>query len=243
MNVLLLAGTAEARDLATLVDDDPRIALTASLAGRTSSPAGYPCPVRTGGFGGVDGLVEHLLANVVDALVDATHPFSSTMPRHAAAAASRAGVPRLRLLRPPWQPRPGDAWHDADDLAHAARLLVELGARSALLTVGRLELSWFDGIDARLVVRTIEPPDPMPLRDAEVIRARGPFTVEDEVRLLRDRHVDIVVTKNSGGDDAKLVAARRLGLPIVVVRRPPAVPGPTVATAAAAREWILAAAS
>lgn len=239
MNVLLLAGTTEARALAALLAPEPGVDLTASLAGHTSAAAAYPCPVRTGGFGGVDGLVDHLRGHEVDALVDATHPFSRTMPRRAAAAAERAGVRRLRLVRPPWTSRPGDTWIDADGLAGAAGAVARLGVERVLLTVGRLELAAFADVDVRFVVRTIEPPDPMPLAGAEVVNARGPFSVREEVALLRDRRVGALVTKNAGGADAKLVAARQLGLPVVVVRRPPAVGGTSVATASAARAWVV----
>jgi precorrin-6A/cobalt-precorrin-6A reductase len=161
------------------------------------------------------------------------------MPRHAATAAERSGVRRLRLVRPPWTPQAGDAWIDADDLAGAARAVAHLGVERVLLTVGRLELAAFADVDVRFVVRTIEPPDPMPLAGAEVVRSRGPFSVREEIALLRDRRVGALVTKNAGGADAKLVAASQLGLPVVVVRRPPAVGGTHVATAPAARTWVV----
>lgn len=238
MNVLLLAGTTEARALAAMLAAEPGVELTASLAGHTSAAAAYPCAVRTGGFGGVGGLVAHLRRDGVDTLVDATHPFSAAMPRHAAEAAARAGIPRLRLVRPPWAPQPGDRWVDVADLAGAARAVADLGSRRVLLTVGRLGLAAFAGVEARFVVRTIDPPDAV-LPAAETVRARGPFTVEEELALLRDRRIEALVTKNAGGSDAKLVAARRLGLPVVVVRRPPAVEGPHAATADEALAWVL----
>ena len=240
MNVLLLAGTREARELASLLAAEPGVALVASLAGHTSQPVASPCPVRTGGFGGVDGLIHYLRANAVDVVVDATHAFARTMPHHAAEAARRSGVARLRLVRPPWERQAGDEWHDADDVDHAVRRLRELGAHRVLLTVGRLDLAPFAGLDARFVVRTIEAPDPMPLPGAEVVRARGPFTVDDELGLLLDGAIDALVTKNSGGHRAKLVAARRAGVPVVMVRRPPAVAGSWTATPADALAWLRA---
>ena len=239
MKVLLLAGTTEARQLAALLADERDVDLTASLAGHTSVPAPYRCPVRTGGFGGTEGLVAYLGAASVEAVVDATHPCSPGMPGQAADATARAGVPRLRLVRPPWSPQPGDVWHDVDDADDAARLLRELGARRVLLTLGRLQLGAFAEVSASFVVRTIEPVHPLPLPRVEVVRARGPFSVADEVDLLRAQAIEAVVTRNAGGGGTKLTAARALGLPVVVVRRPPAVPGPTVATPAAARDWVL----
>lgn len=241
VRVLLLAGTAEAADLAGRLADDPAYDVTASFAGHTRSPAPLPCPVRTGGFGGIDGLVAALRAAETDALVDATHPFAAVMPHHAAAAASHLGLPRLRLLRPPWEAGPDDRWVDVDDLTEAAAALRTLGARRVLLTTGRLELAPFAGVDgAHMLVRSIERPDPLPLPSATVLLDRGPYTVDDEVALLREHAIDAVVTKNSGGaaTAAKLAAARSLGVAVVMVRRPPQPEGPTVATVDEAQAWL-----
>ncbi len=241
VRVLVLAGTAEAAELVERLAGDAAYDVRASLAGHTRAPAQLPCPVRTGGFGGVDGLVEALRRDRTAALVDATHPFAAVMPHHAADAAGAAGVPRVRLLRPRWEPRPDDRWLDVDDLAGAAAALGALGARRVLLTTGRLELAPFAEVEgAHMIVRTIEPPDPLPLPSATVVLDRGPYTVPGEVALLRDQAVDAVVTKNSGGasTSAKLTAARTLGLPVVMVRRPPQPRGPTVATVDDAEAWL-----
>lgn len=242
MNVLVLGGTAEARRLACLLDRAPATRVVLSLAGHTSGPVPVPCPVRTGGFGGADGLAAHLRAAAVDALVDATHPFAATMAANAARAAALVGIPRLRLVRPAWSPGPGDRWIDAADLPDARRRLVEVGARRVLLTTGRLGLGPFASMPGvHFVVRCVEDPGPMPLADATVLRGRGPFDVGAEAAVLRDHDIDTLVTKNSGGPDAKLVAARAAGVGVVMVRRPPAgAPGPRVATAAEACAWLAA---
>lgn len=246
MKVLLLAGTREARALAGLLADEPGVEVEASLAGHTGTPAAFPCALRRGGFGGVDGLVDHLVASAVDVVVDATHPFAATMPWHAAEATDRVGVPRLRLLRPAWEPQPGDRWLPADDLPDAARRLRELRARRVLLTTGRLDLTPFLGLTGvHLVVRTIEDPAPHRAQPAwrrpaetTVIRRRGPFGLDEERAVLRDHAIDALVTKNAGGDDAKLVAAGEAGIPVIMVRRPPSVPGPAATTPHAALAWL-----
>jgi precorrin-6A/cobalt-precorrin-6A reductase len=197
--------------------------------------------VRVGGFGGSAGLQRHLETNAVDALIDATHPFSSRMPFHAATAADAAGRPRLRVLRSPWVAQPGDRWTVVSSVAEAATAVDASGAGSVLLTVGRQELARFAGCtSARLVARCIEPPEAGVLDGAEIILARGPFTVEDEIALVRRHHIELVVSKNAGGPatEAKLAAARHLGLPVVMIERPPAPAGPTVATAAEAMVWL-----
>lgn len=240
-SVLLLAGTSEAVELAALLAAWDDVAVLASLAGRTSEPAVLACPVRVGGFGGVGGLVAALRDGGHHLLVDATHPFARRMPGHAAEATAIAGVPRLRLLRPPWRPIDGDHWHCVANLGAAADEVAALGARRVFVSTGRLELAPFASLSGvHLVIRSIEPPDPTIVVGATVVLDRGPFDVDHELVLFREHRIDAVVTKNSGGvaTGAKLTAARRLGIPVVVVDRPPAPDGPVVGTVAEALAWI-----
>ncbi|MFE0028516.1 cobalt-precorrin-6A reductase [Amycolatopsis sp. NPDC059021] len=238
--MLILGGTAEARELAAgLTARGVRV--VSSLAGRVARPRLPEGEVRVGGFGGVDGLVQWLRDNDVSAVVDATHPFAERIGANAAEATRRTGVPLLRLARPGWRQQPGDVWHWADDLADAAARLPALGRR-VFLTSGRQGLAAFAGLDGLwFLIRCVDPPEPPLPRDHEVLLDRGPYTVDSERSLLREHRIDVLVTKDSGGThtDAKLRAARELGLPVVVVRRPPRPEAETVGTVREAVEWVL----
>ncbi|MEV5169628.1 cobalt-precorrin-6A reductase [Streptomyces flaveolus] len=221
-HVLILGGTTEARRLAADLAARPEVRVTTSLAGRVTRPGALPGEVRTGGFGGPEGLADWLRAHRVDALVDATHPFAASITDHAARAARATGVPAVVLRRPGWRPGPGDRWHDVPSLAAAAGALPGLGRR-VFLTTGRLGLAAFAHLTGlRFLVRSVDPPEPPLPPDTTVVLARGPFTVTGETELLRAHRIDVLVTKDSGGDAtaAKLTAARELGLPVVLVRRP-----------------------
>jgi precorrin-6A/cobalt-precorrin-6A reductase len=238
--VLILGGTTEANALARRLDPRADLEVTTSFAGRTTSPRAAAGLTRVGGFGGSDGLAAHLTDSGVDLLVDGTHPFAARMRWHAQVAADRTGVPRLRLERPPWAPVAGDTWRRVTDLDAAAAAV--RSHERVFLTTGRTELAPFLVCDRTwFLIRSVEPPDPQPLPDAEVVLDRGPFTVDDERALLVTHAIDAVVTKNSGGDAAaaKLTAARDLGLPVVVVDRPPNTDGPLVDTVDAAESWVL----
>ncbi|MFF7448819.1 MULTISPECIES: cobalt-precorrin-6A reductase [unclassified Streptomyces] len=240
-HVLILGGTTEARELAAALTALPAVRVTTSLAGRVSRPGAVTGDVRVGGFGGAEGLGDWLREQRVDALVDATHPFAETITAHAARAAAATGVPAVVLRRPGWRPGPDDRWYPVGSLAEAAGLLPLLGPR-VFLTTGRLGLAVFARLtELHFVVRSVELPDPpMPPR-TEVLLARGPFTVEEETALLAAHCVDVVVTKDSGGaaTAAKLTAARRLALPVVVVRRPPLPAGvPVVPDVAGVLNWL-----
>ncbi|KMS88928.1 MULTISPECIES: cobalt-precorrin-6A reductase [Streptomyces] len=221
-HVLILGGTTEARRLAADLAARPGVRVTTSLAGRVTRPGALPGEVRTGGFGGPEGLADWLRAHRVDALVDATHPFAASITDHAARAARATGVPAVVLRRPGWRPGPGDRWHDVPSLAAAAEALPGLGRR-VFLTTGRLGLAAFAHLTGlRFLVRSVDPPEPPLPPGTTVVLARGPFTVTGETELLRAHRIDVLVTKDSGGDAtaAKLTAARELGLPVVLVRRP-----------------------
>lgn len=233
--ILLLGGTAEARSLAAALMADGR-AVTSSLAGRVSRPALPPGCVRVGGFGGVDGLVHYLADEQVDQVVDATHPFAAQISANAAAACARTGIPLVRLERPGWRDHPGAAgWTWVPDLAGARAAAGD--ARRPFLTTGRQSLAAFSTwADRDVLVRVVDPPD-SPLPDRwRVIRARGPYDYAAEHRLLVEHEVDVLLTKDSGGEHtaAKLTAADDLGVSVFVVERPPRPDVPTVATVAAA---------
>ncbi|ONH31166.1 cobalt-precorrin-6A reductase [Pseudofrankia asymbiotica] len=245
MRVLILGGTREARDLAAALVGEPGHTVTTSLAGRVRDPALPAGETVIGGFGGVAGLRAFLRAREIDVVVDATHPFAATMSVHAVAAcaadgaggersAEGAAVPLLRLARPGWTRRPGDDWHRVPDLAAAgerARALCPPGS-AVLVTTGRRQLAPFAADpDRHYVIRAVDPPtDLLPPRHT-VLLDRGPYTVDGETRLLRDHRIRVLVTKDSGGGltAAKLDAARALGLPVVMVDRPP-VTGPVPPT-------------
>jgi precorrin-6A/cobalt-precorrin-6A reductase len=230
VHVLILGGTAEARQLAALLAVEfPELRVTSSLAGRVAAPRLPPGEVRIGGFGGTDGLTRWLREHAVDALIDATHPFAGTISFHAAEAAAQAHVPLLALRRPGWVPVAGDRWHPVDSLAGAAELLPALGRR-VFLTTGRTGLAAFAGAaldELWFLVRSVDAPEPPYPRRLEVLLDLGPFTVEGERGLLRRHGIDVLVTKDSGGGAtaAKLVAAREAGVAVVVVQRPPAPEG------------------
>jgi precorrin-6A/cobalt-precorrin-6A reductase len=239
-NVLVLGGTAEARRLAAVLHRNPALAVTSSLAGRVAVPA-LPCgEVRIGGFGGTDGLLAWLRGHRTDAVVDATHPFAARMTANAVAATAAAGVPLLVLRRPGWTEGPGDRWHRVPDAAAAAALLSRSAAERVFLATGRGHLPVFAALDQWFLLRAVDPPPPpLPARH-HLVLARGPFTADGERALLREHRVDMLVTRDSGGDltAAKLVAARELGVPVVLMARPPAPEAPAVTSVDAAAAWL-----
>jgi precorrin-6A/cobalt-precorrin-6A reductase len=242
--VLILGGTAEARELADALDA-AGVLVISSLAGRVARPRLPAGEVRIGGFGGPEALARWLHDNGIVAVVDATHPFAEHISASASVACPRAGVSLLRLQRPGWDERPGDRWHWVDSLEAAAGAIPPLGGR-VLLTTGRQGLDVFAGVDdAWFLIRCVDLPETrLPARH-QIVLDRGPYTLAGELTLIDRHRIDVVVTKDSGGRHtvAKLDAARERGLPVIVVRRPARPPAPTVPEVEPALEWVLQAAT
>ncbi|WP_240506384.1 cobalt-precorrin-6A reductase [Thermoactinospora rubra] len=237
MRVLILGGTAEARALAAELAARG-VHVVSSLAGRVSNPRLPVGEVREGGFGGPKGLATWLREHAVDRLVDATHPFAARMTASAARAAGATGVPLLVLRRPGWPAEPG--WQRVGSLQEAAARL-RAPAR-VFLTTGRRSLPVFTGRPGIwLLARSVDPPEPPIPPNVHVVLDRGPYTLEGELALIREHRLDVLVTKDSGGEltSAKLDAARLLGMPVIMVDRPPPPAGVRlVETVAEAVAWI-----
>ena len=225
--MLLLGGTAEARELAAALAARG-VSFVSSLAGRVSDPALPVGDVRMGGFGGVEGLRRYLQDEAVTHVVDATHPFAATMTAHAVAAV--VDRPLIVLRRPGWVERPGDRWRRVPSIEVAAARVAAAAPGTVFLTTGRRDLAAFAGDRGHhYLVRTVDPPaGPTPPR-MTLLLDRGPYTLEGELALMRQQDVHLLVTKDSGGPltVAKLDAARELELPVIVVDRPPLPAGVT----------------
>lgn len=238
MRLLILGGTGEARALAAQVEPDRRFDLTSSLAGRVAEPRLPAGRVRIGGFGGIDGLRRALVS--YDVVVDATHPFALGMSGNAVAACAQEGVPLLRLERPGWTPDPD--WQYVDSHDEAALAAAGLGRRP-FITVGRQELGRFVTPlrDHAVLARVVDDPPITAPPTWEVLRSRGPYHLGTELALMKAHGSDLLITKDSGGTYTwpKLAAARELGVPVLVVRRPAGPPGvPTVDTVEQALTWL-----
>jgi len=221
-NVLLLGGTTEASALARLLAAKG-IPATLSYAGRTQSPHAQPVPVRVGGFGGSAGLAAYLREQRITHLVDATHPFAATMSANAIEAARLAGVRHIALTRPAWMPFAGDTWRHVAGMEEAVAALAG-PPRRIMLALGRMHVAAFAAQPQHhYLLRFVDAPDqPPPLPLHSLVVDRGPFTVEGDAHLMQDHAIDLLVCKNAGGKgaEAKLIAARQRGLPVLMIDRP-----------------------
>lgn len=220
--ILLIGGTKEARQLNDLLADRAGVQLITSMAGRTSSPAPLKGKVVSGGFGGDIGLSAFLHQNRIQQVIDASHPFAVKMTQTAARVCEKENVSYIRFQRLPWAAKPADQWVCVPSIEEGAKV-VDNYVR-IFLSVGRQKLAPFTELSSRyFLVRSIEEVTFEPIgSEAFFIRDRGPFSVTDEKELFQHHEIDAVVSKNSGGKStyAKIVAARELQIPVIMIDRP-----------------------
>jgi precorrin-6A/cobalt-precorrin-6A reductase len=223
MRILILGGTAEARALAQALAGRSEFEAIVSLAGRTAEPLPQAAPVISGGFGGAEGLARYLRNENIDVLIDATHPFAAAISANALKAAGSTNVKLLALRRPPWEKVACDNWIEVESVAQAVQALGETPKR-VFVALGRNELQPFAGAPQHFyLVRSVDPVDPpLAVPDAVYIAARGPFGEAEDRDLLARHNIEMIVAKNSGGQAtySKIAAARALGLPVVMLKRP-----------------------
>jgi precorrin-6A/cobalt-precorrin-6A reductase len=236
--LLIFGGTRDALALAQSVAQLPDLELITSLAGRTRT-ATAPGTLRIGGFGGAAGLAAYLRDRQIDYLIDATHPFANQITWNGAIAAQQLGIPHLILNRPAWEKQAGDRWIEVESNTAAAAILPDLAQR-IFLTIGRQELSTFAHLSKNwFLMRMIDPPEP-PIPQGEILLKKGPFTLKDERDLLKKFNIEAIVSKNSGGDAtyAKMIAAREVNIPVVMIQRLPLPEAETVQTVEQALQWL-----
>src|SRR6266567_481061 len=193
------------------------------ILGGTTKPRTQPVRTRIGGFGGADGLAAWLQQEAIAAVIDATHPYADQISSNAVTACGRLAIPLATIMRPAWQPEPGDTWLTVASAEAAADALGPV-PRRVFLSLGRLELGAFaTSLHHHYISRMIDPPEGVLLpRDIRLIFDRGPFDEQAETALLMDEKIDVLVSKNSGGAAtyAKITATRRLGIHVVMIARP-----------------------
>ena len=239
MTLLLLAGSGEAKDIAQALAA-AKVDAIASLAGATRAPKPLALPTRVGGFGGEAGFRSYISEAGITAVLDATHPFATRISDRTAAICADLGMPYLQFLRPAWTPQDGDQWTEIDQEEDAAKHI--LAGQTVFLGTGRQTLDRFANLkDARVICRQIDPPTgPFPFPGGQFLVGRPPFPVADEIALFRDLAIDWLVVKNAGGarSESKLIAARQLGIPVLMIRRPQMPDTDSVATLDDALTWV-----
>ena len=239
MTLLLLGGTGDAKRIATKLAEQG-VNLIISLAGATRNPDAMPAPSRIGAFGGAAGFKKFLDEAGITAVLDATHPYAHRITDRTAAICSARKMPHAISHRPPWEAKEGDRWTEIAREEEAASHIAK--GQTVFLGTGRQTLDRFANLEGcRVICRQIDPPSkPFPFEGGEYLIGRPPFSTQHERKLFRSLNVDWLVVKNAGGQQSitKLLAARELGIPVLMIKRPPVPDATIVTTVEDAVAWV-----
>lgn len=178
-----------------------------------------------------DAMVRLISEKGIRIVVDASHPYASTVRTTARNVCQRLGTPYLTFVRPAVVTEQ-DFIQFAENHEEAARLAFAF-ALPVLLTTGSRNLAPYAAQARRtgvtLIVRVLQHPDSLDacrnagIPQANIITGRGPFSVRDNRSVIQRFRIGCLVTKDSGiagGVPEKIEAARLENCHVVVVGRP-----------------------
>lgn len=223
MKTLLLGGTSDGQRIARELHAEGTTVVY-SIAGLVRQPD-LPCEVISGGFSKRGGLLRYIQEHQITDILDATHPFATTMSATAQAVAKQAGIPYTQFQRPAWQATTDDHWRLFNDWSELLRQLAPY--QSILLTQGQLSESMLAALKMHrkpgqhIVQRTAIAPKHRIPEWMTWVQDIGPFSLEAEQALLQMHKIEVIVSKHSGGElPAKMLAARANQLPVLLLERP-----------------------
>ncbi|HWR56226.1 MAG TPA: precorrin-6A reductase [Negativicutes bacterium] len=232
--IILLGGTGDGREIANrLLCEGHDILITAVSEYGAALAAESGAVVEAGSLSAksLGELVETRKAKVI---LDCTHPYASQISEIAQETAAQKQVMYIRYERPAAAAGQEQNLYRAADWEEAVQMSAGLG-QVIFLTVGSRHLEDFllhKGMQGkRIIARVLPEPEAVShcrslgLTPRDIIAMQGPFTEEMNRILFTAYGAEVIVTKDggaAGGTPEKLAAARSLGIPVVMVNRPPA---------------------
>ncbi len=229
--ILLIGGTSETALLATALAGAGFDVLVSTA---TEIPLAVGTdPKITRRVGALDraGMLRLATGRGVSVIVDASHPYATSVRANARRTAAQLKIPYFGWVRPPVLDRDADViFCENHQLAAEAACSFR---RPVLLTIGSGNVAPYVAAakqaGVRLIVRVLAHRDSLEacrragVQESDIISGRGPFSVEENLAVLRRFNIGAIVTKDSGaagGVPAKIEAARLHGCRVVVVQRP-----------------------
>lgn len=232
-DVLVFSGTTEGRTLARwLASNGVMVHVrVATEYGATVMGDEDSIDVQVGSCGGAEGIASVIREGMFDTVVDATHPYASTVSKHIREGCAAAGAECIRIARGSSGLGYSDDVTAVGSVAEAVDYLMTTEG-NILAATGAKEIGEYTripGYRERVVARVLSTASSV-ARCAEfgfegrnLICGQGPFSEETNYAALMQTGAKYMVTKDSGtvgGFEEKVRAARRAGARIVLVRKP-----------------------
>lgn len=229
--ILLIGGTSETAPLADGIAAAGFEVLVSTATDAPLAIGDHPRISRREGRLDEEGMVTLAGEKGIRAIVDAAHPYAAGAHTAAQRAAQRLGIPCLLFRRAGVDIKAGNV-RFAVDHAEAAEMAFAVGS-PVFLTTGSRNLAPYVAAALRsgvpYVVRVLDTRESLfacraaGIREEWIIAGRGPFSVEENLAVIRRFGIGVIVTKESGrigGVEAKLAAANQTNCQVIVIRRP-----------------------
>ncbi len=229
--IWLIGGTAESVQIARLLSSSNLCYLVSvTTTAATELYASIPQTKIIVGQVKTTAMNDFLLAHDIRVVIDASHPYAVTISQGAIAACQRTDIPYLRYERPCAEPQDSPVIEVPTIEALLASNYLE--KQRVLLTIGYKSLHLFQDyhqhalLFARVLpyASSVEMATQAGFSSDRLIALRPPVSLALEKALWELWQISVVVTKasgNSGGEDVKRQAAKALGIPLIVISRPP----------------------
>jgi precorrin-6A/cobalt-precorrin-6A reductase len=229
--ILLLGGTSETAPIASALATAGFKVLVCTATNARLNVGDHPNISRRAGKLDRDQMLRLSIQQGLIAIVDASHPYATSVQSNARSVADQLKIPYLSWVRPP-TPEGDNLTISAPDHETAAKVAFSFGL-PVLLTTGSRNLKPYvresSATGERLVVRVLSHPDSIEacrkagISDDDIVSCRGPFSIQENLSVIKQFGIGVLVTKESGvagGVPEKLEAGRLAGCRVVLVERP-----------------------
>ncbi len=228
--IWLIGGTQESCDLAAAFARShlPCTISVTTPSARSLYPPAPSLQVWVGRFN-LSQIEEFLQQQQIVAILDASHPYAVEISHNAITLSQKLQIPYLRYERPVLEHGKQEGRLDSFETLLSGNYLQN---QRVLLTVGYRPLHLFQPMQEQATLFARILPSAIALEVANsagftpdrLICLRPPICADLEKALWQQWHISLVVTKASGtpgGEDIKRTVASHLGIPLIVIDRPP----------------------
>lgn len=171
-------------------------------------------------------------------VIDASHPYARQVTETVQKVCTESGIPYFRYLRPMVSLSSyaseieNQKIISVRDIEEAVQRLRSLDGNVLLTTGSRTVGQYVQGIsdfNQRVYIRVLDRPEAKQacleagVREDRIISKMPPYSVEDNLKLIRDKHIAVLVTKDSGREGGlleKLESVKKAGICALILSRP-----------------------
>ena len=220
--ILIIGGTNEGNILASFLENH-NFEYIISYAGIVEEVYKKTFRKRVGGFGGKTGILDFIKKNKITHVIDASHPFSIKISVNTFNVCESCNIPIVNFTRKPWAEKKGDNWIKVRNFEESVNHL-KGKAKNVFLAIGKKNLHVYKKYSQHFYLLRVINNNNITnfFPNQKYITYDPSYNVKEEVKVLKNYKIDVIVSKNSGGELAycKIVAARKLKIPVIIIARP-----------------------